>query len=84
MSDIDRLMQQDGFWNNPTQHASIMQQRRQLERQIGVINDLKLAQRGPVVEKNPQRGRMVPQRLRGRRNDNSLRFNRLTAFLPLC
>ena len=41
MSDIDRLMQQDGFWNNPTQHASIMQQRRQLERRIQTLNRLR-------------------------------------------
>ncbi len=41
MSDIDRQMQQDGFWNNPTQHASIMQQRRQLERRIQTLNRLR-------------------------------------------
>jgi peptide chain release factor 2 len=41
MSDIDRQMQQDGFWNNPTQHASVMQQRRGLERRLQTLNRLR-------------------------------------------
>jgi peptide chain release factor 1 len=41
MSDIDRQMQQDGFWSNPTQNASIMQQRRQLERRLQTLNRLR-------------------------------------------
>jgi peptide chain release factor 2 len=38
MSDIDRQMQQDGFWDNPGQNAAIMQQRRALERRIQTLN----------------------------------------------
>jgi peptide chain release factor 2 len=41
MSDIDRQMQQDGFWSNPSQNASIMQQRRQLERRLQTLNRLR-------------------------------------------
>ncbi|HEX7181675.1 MAG TPA: PCRF domain-containing protein, partial [Thermoanaerobaculia bacterium] len=41
MSDIDRQMQQDGFWNNPQQNASVMQQRRSLERQLQTLNRLR-------------------------------------------
>jgi peptide chain release factor 2 len=41
MSDIDRQMQQEGFWNNPTQNASVMQQRRALERRLQTLNRLR-------------------------------------------
>jgi peptide chain release factor 2 len=41
LSDIDRQMQQDGFWDNPAQNASIMQQRRGLERRLQTLNRLR-------------------------------------------
>jgi len=41
MADIDRQMQQDGFWSNPTQNAAIMQQRRGLERRLQRLNRLR-------------------------------------------
>jgi len=41
MSDIDRQMQQDGFWDNPAQNATIMQQRRALERRLQTLNRLR-------------------------------------------
>jgi peptide chain release factor 2 len=41
MSDIDRQMQQDGFWDNPAANATIMQQRRGLERRLQTLNKLR-------------------------------------------
>jgi peptide chain release factor 2 len=41
MSDIDRQMQQDGFWTNPSQNAAIMQQRRALERRSQTLTRLR-------------------------------------------
>jgi len=41
MSDIDRQMEQPGFWDNPQQNAAIMQQRRALERRLQTLNRLR-------------------------------------------
>jgi peptide chain release factor 2 len=41
MSDIDRQMQQPGFWDNPQKNASIMQERRALERRLETLNRLR-------------------------------------------
>ena len=41
MSDIDRQMQQDGFWDNPAKNATIMQQRRALERRLQTLTKLR-------------------------------------------
>ena len=41
MSDIDRQMQQPGFWDNPQQNAALMQQRRGLERRLETLNRLR-------------------------------------------
>jgi peptide chain release factor 2 len=41
LSDIDRQMQEAGFWDNPTANASILQQRRGLERRLQTLNRLR-------------------------------------------
>ncbi|MFL6291202.1 MAG: peptide chain release factor 2 [Thermoanaerobaculia bacterium] len=41
LSDIDRQMQEPGFWDDPTRNATLMQQRRGLERRLGTLKRLR-------------------------------------------
>src|SRR5215207_3856822 len=41
LSDIDRQMQEPGFWDDPTRNASLMQQRRGLERRLDTLKRLR-------------------------------------------
>jgi peptide chain release factor 2 len=41
LSDIDRQMQEPGFWDDPARNASLMQQRRGLERRLETLNRLR-------------------------------------------
>ncbi|MFL6192914.1 MAG: peptide chain release factor 2 [Thermoanaerobaculia bacterium] len=41
LSDIDRQMQEPGFWDDPARNSTLMQQRRGLERRLETLNRLR-------------------------------------------
>ena len=41
LADIDRQMQEPGFWDDPARNAAIMQQRRALERRVQTLKRLR-------------------------------------------